>query len=143
MNGHPPNGNNFRWLTDPTSNEAFDMRQFEQIVERFYSGQGDKRCHDLLATFQTNPRAYMHVATIINQAQTMNAKMIALSVLQNTIRVQWEVLPNDQKAGMRVMCKLYFLFFFITFVFVCYLLFIFLNYFLFYFIYFYLFLGFY
>ena len=98
--------NQFGWLTDPNSQAPFNVQAFDNIVAKFYSGQNDRQAqqqaHDLLAQFQNNPRAYLHTTEIINKAQSMNSKMMALSVLQKTIQVQWNVLPQQQKTGMRV-----------------------------------------
>lgn len=55
----------------------------------------------ILERFQTDPRAWTRVPTILQHAQHPQTKRFALTVMENLVRFRWNSLPADQQINIR------------------------------------------
>ncbi|RCI02386.1 Karyopherin transporter, partial [Rhizopus stolonifer] len=83
---------------------SFDIQQFDSIVHSFYEGNNNterQKAQVALTTFQSDPNAWQLVDHILEQSSSLQAKFIALGVLEEFIKVRWNALPMDQRLMMR------------------------------------------
>ena len=55
----------------------------------------------VLVQFQQHPQAWTRVDTILEKSQNNNTKMIALKILEDAVKFRWNVLPKQQREGIR------------------------------------------
>ena len=55
----------------------------------------------MLMEYNEHPQAWTRVDTILQYAQSAEAKIIALNVLARLIQQKWTILPEDQREGMK------------------------------------------
>ncbi|GIX63748.1 exportin 1, putative [Babesia caballi] len=73
------------------------------IDAMFDSGSGQNRevAHKILEQFRNLPESWKHVAVILAHSSNVNTKFFALQVLQGCIQTRWNVLPPDDRLGIR------------------------------------------
>ncbi|GFE55001.1 exportin 1 [Babesia ovis] len=73
------------------------------IDAMFDSGSGHNReaAHKILEQFRTMPDSWKHVAVILTYSNNANTKFFALQVLQGCIQTRWNVLPAEDRLGIR------------------------------------------
>lgn len=57
--------------------------------------------HKILEQFRTMPDTWKHVAVILSHSNNANTKFFAIQVLQACIQSRWNVLPQEEKMGIR------------------------------------------
>lgn len=57
--------------------------------------------NQIMSQFQTMNESWLYVDFIIQNSNYMNTKIFAISIIDNLIRTKWNILPQDQKAGIR------------------------------------------
>lgn len=55
----------------------------------------------ILNEFKLLPDSWLYCDFILNNSQSMYTKIIALGILEDVIKTKWELLPQDQKLGIR------------------------------------------
>jgi len=83
------------------TSKPLNVELFDQIVKSFYSGSSNRQIHDILAQFEQNPQAWTKAPEIIQKSQSIEAKMIALSILEKCIKTRWKILPPTSKKGIK------------------------------------------
>ncbi|KAI8978938.1 armadillo-type protein [Pilobolus umbonatus] len=83
--------------------ESFDIHEFDSIIQAFYEGNDRERqeAQTLLSEFQNNPNSWQLVDRILESSRSIQAKFIALGVLEDFIVVRWTTLPMEQRLIMR------------------------------------------
>ncbi|KAK2195387.1 bifunctional Exportin-1 [Babesia duncani] len=73
------------------------------VQAMFESDNAQKRevAHKILEEFRTNPDTWKHVAIILSKSNNSNSKFFALQVLQNCIQTRWNILPPEERAGIK------------------------------------------
>ncbi|CEP20119.1 hypothetical protein [Parasitella parasitica] len=82
----------------------FNVKQFDSIVESFYEGSNNaerQKAQSLLTEFQNNATSWQLVDQILEQSGSLQAKFIALGVLEEFIKVRWNTIPMEQRIAMR------------------------------------------
>lgn len=82
----------------------FDVRLFERTVNTFYAPSNPEHAHahKIIVALRENVQAWRHVKQILDESSDPQAKFIALSILEDTVRFRWKALPPDERAGVRV-----------------------------------------
>jgi exportin-1 len=55
----------------------------------------------ILNEFKLLPDSWLCCDMILNKAQSMYTKIIALGILEDVIKTKWLLLPEDQRLGIR------------------------------------------
>ncbi|KAJ0464334.1 putative importin-beta domain, armadillo-like helical [Helianthus annuus] len=55
----------------------------------------------ILWELQNNPDMWLQVVHILSNTQSLNTKFFALQVLEGVIKYRWNVLPVEQRDGMK------------------------------------------
>jgi exportin-1 len=76
-----------------------DTKLFDQVVNAFF--QGNMAVQPLLVQFQENPKAWTRVDAIMESCEHPNSKILALGILENSVKYRWKVLPADQREGIK------------------------------------------
>ncbi|KAK1431645.1 hypothetical protein QVD17_08152 [Tagetes erecta] len=88
-----------RDLTHP-----IDVAVLDATVAAFY-GTGSKQeraaADQILRELQNNPDMWLQVVHILSNTQNLNTKFFALQVLEGVIKYRWNVLPVEQRDGMK------------------------------------------
>uniref|UniRef100_A0A5B6Z688 Putative exportin-1 n=1 Tax=Davidia involucrata TaxID=16924 RepID=A0A5B6Z688_DAVIN len=81
-----------------------DVGLLDATVAAFYgTGSEEERtaADHILRELQNNPDMWLQVAHILSSAQNLNTKFFALQVLEGVIKYRWNVLPAEQRDGMK------------------------------------------
>ncbi|KAF9127184.1 Karyopherin transporter [Mortierella sp. 14UC] len=79
-----------------------DIGLFDRVVQAFFSaGPDHKHAQAILTEFQENPDAWRRVDAILDNSNDLNAKFIALNVLEKLVQTRWKMLPPEQCQGIR------------------------------------------
>ncbi|KAJ3102309.1 Karyopherin transporter [Phlyctochytrium planicorne] len=78
--------------------QELDVGLFDRVVNSGYTGKGAER---VLSQFQEHPEAWKRVDAILERSQSIPAKFIALTVLENLIKTMWKALPVQQRDGIK------------------------------------------
>ncbi|KAJ3178263.1 Karyopherin transporter [Gaertneriomyces sp. JEL0708] len=79
-----------------------DITLFDRVVQAmFMVGPEQATANQVLEQFRQHPDAWKRVDGILERAQVMQSKYIALSILENLIKSMWKALPPDQRAGIK------------------------------------------
>ncbi|KAG0377330.1 MAG: CRM1 C terminal-domain-containing protein [Linnemannia gamsii] len=79
-----------------------DIGLFDGVVQAFFSaGPDHKHAQAILTEFQENPDAWRRVDAILDNSNDLNAKFIALNVLEKLVQTRWKMLPPEQCQGIR------------------------------------------
>ncbi|RKP35256.1 CRM1 C terminal-domain-containing protein [Dimargaris cristalligena] len=68
----------------------FDVNLLDQVVNAFFTTGPDE-----------HPDSWTRVDTILTNSSSLQAKFIALQILEKLIQTRWKVLPVDQRQGIR------------------------------------------
>ncbi|KAL5080681.1 hypothetical protein RYX36_009102, partial [Vicia faba] len=55
----------------------------------------------ILRDLQNNPNMWLQIMHILQNTQNLNTKFFALQVLENVIKYRWNVLPAEQRDGIK------------------------------------------
>ncbi|KAI9470617.1 MAG: armadillo-type protein [Benjaminiella poitrasii] len=86
---------------DPAS---FNVQQFDELVKTFYEGSDNsmrQRAQVMLTDFQNSADSWQTVDQILERSTNMQAKFIALGVLEDFIKLKWNLLPMEQRLVIR------------------------------------------
>ncbi|KVI07543.1 Armadillo-like helical, partial [Cynara cardunculus var. scolymus] len=103
----------FTIFLDPSAMAAEKLRDLSQPIDvglldatvaAFY-GTGSKEertaADHILRELQNNPDMWLQVVHILSNTQNLNTKFFALQVLEGVIKYRWNVLPVEQRDGMK------------------------------------------
>ncbi|KAI7743245.1 hypothetical protein M8C21_003593, partial [Ambrosia artemisiifolia] len=84
--------------------QPIDVAVLDATVAAFY-GTGSKEeraaADQILRELQNNPDMWLQVVHILSNTQNLNTKFFALQVLEGVIKYRWNVLPAEQRDGMK------------------------------------------
>ncbi|PPD77246.1 hypothetical protein GOBAR_DD25812 [Gossypium barbadense] len=84
--------------------QPIDVPLLDATVAAFY-GTGSKEeratADQILRYLQNNPDMWLQVVHILQQTKSLNTKFFALQVLEGVIKYRWNVLPVEQRDGMK------------------------------------------
>ncbi|KAK1441519.1 hypothetical protein QVD17_07482 [Tagetes erecta] len=84
--------------------KPIDVSVLDATVAAFY-GTGSKQERNaadlILRELQNNPDMWLQVVHILSNTQNLNTKFFALQVLEGVIKYRWNVLPVEQRDGMK------------------------------------------
>ncbi|XP_071732149.1 protein EXPORTIN 1A [Rutidosis leptorrhynchoides] len=84
--------------------QPIDVGVLDATVAAFY-GTGSKQertaADQILRELQNNPDMWLQVVHILSNTQNLNTKFFALQVLEGVIKYRWNVLPVEQRDGMK------------------------------------------
>ncbi|KAI7726756.1 hypothetical protein M8C21_006128 [Ambrosia artemisiifolia] len=84
--------------------QPIDVPLLDATVAAFYgTGSKDERtaADHILRELQNNPDMWLQVVHILSNTQSLNTKFFALQVLEGVIKYRWNVLPVEQRDGMK------------------------------------------
>ncbi|MFS7929630.1 putative importin-beta domain, armadillo-like helical, exportin-1/Importin-beta [Helianthus anomalus] len=84
--------------------QPIDVGVLDATVAAFYgTGSKDERAaaDQILRELQNNPDMWLQVVHILSNTQNLNTKFFALQVLEGVIKYRWNVLPVEQRDGMK------------------------------------------
>ncbi|KAI8617559.1 armadillo-type protein, partial [Chytriomyces sp. MP71] len=81
----------------------FDVSLLDRVVQTFYSSTGAEQANaeKVLSQFQAHPDSWKQVDGILERAQLLQTKFIALTILENLIKTMWKALPDAQRQGIK------------------------------------------
>ncbi|KAI8645039.1 armadillo-type protein [Parasitella parasitica] len=85
-------------------NMPFNVEQFDSIVQSFYEGKNNaerQKAQSILTEFQNNATSWHLADQILEKSSSLQAKFIALGVLEDFIKVRWNTISMDQRIAMR------------------------------------------
>nr|KAJ0185136.1 hypothetical protein LSAT_V11C900476370 [Lactuca sativa] len=84
--------------------QPIDVALLDATVAAFY-GTGSKEertaADHILRELQNNPDMWLQVVHILSNTQNLNTKFFSLQVLEGVIKYRWNVLPVEQRDGMK------------------------------------------
>ncbi|PWA66235.1 exportin 1A [Artemisia annua] len=84
--------------------QPIDVGVLDATVAAFYgTGSKDERtaADHILRELQNNPDMWLQVVHILSNTANLNTKFFALQVLEGVIKYRWNVLPVEQRDGMK------------------------------------------
>ncbi|KAI3517798.1 hypothetical protein L1887_17018 [Cichorium endivia] len=84
--------------------QPIDVALLDATVAAFYgTGSKDERtaADHILRELQNNPDMWLQVVHILSNTQSLNTKFFSLQVLEGVIKYRWNVLPVEQRDGMK------------------------------------------
>ena len=80
-----------------------DVALFDQVINLGLGGGGNLQHVALqaLKEFKENSEAWRHADKILRESKEDKARYIALVTLDDTIRISWNALPDEQRVGIR------------------------------------------
>ncbi|XVE90472.1 hypothetical protein DITRI_Ditri20bG0080600 [Diplodiscus trichospermus] len=84
--------------------QPIDVSLLDATVAAFYgTGSKEERAHadQILRDLQNNPDMWLQVMHILQETKSLNTKFFALQVLEGVIKYRWNVLPVEQRDGMK------------------------------------------
>ncbi|KAK9063110.1 hypothetical protein SSX86_016980 [Deinandra increscens subsp. villosa] len=84
--------------------QPIDVPLLDATVAAFYgTGSKDERtaADQILRELQNNPDMWLQVVHILSNTQSLNTKFFALQVLEGVVKYRWNVLPVEQRDGMK------------------------------------------
>ena len=79
--------------------KPLDIGLFDRAVVAFNSGQ--TALQEILVKFQNHPQAWTRVDAIVDKAQQTTSKIMAATILEKTVQFRWNVLPPNQRVGIK------------------------------------------
>lgn len=76
----------------------------DQVVKCLYESKITPQIQEaqkVLTQFQNHPQAWTKVNTIYTQSTYNNTKYLALCILLETVKFKWNIIPPNQKEGMK------------------------------------------
>eukprot|EP00658_Telonema_sp_P-2_P027056 TRINITY_DN2097_c0_g1_i2.p1 TRINITY_DN2097_c0_g1~~TRINITY_DN2097_c0_g1_i2.p1 ORF type:complete len:549 (+),score=172.86 TRINITY_DN2097_c0_g1_i2:224-1870(+) len=91
----------FAALLNP--NQSIDVSLLDQCVNTMYGGnaQQTNEAQRILTELQATPGMWAQVDGILSQSENQATKFLALTILENTIKYQWNGLPAEQRDGIK------------------------------------------
>ncbi|KAI3807930.1 hypothetical protein L1987_23868 [Smallanthus sonchifolius] len=84
--------------------QPIDVAVLDATVAAFY-GTGSKQeraaADHILRELQNNPAMWLQVVHVLSNTQNLNTKFFALQVFEGVIKYRWNVLPVEQRDGMK------------------------------------------
>ena len=77
-----------------------NMAVLDELSDSFYR-DGNKAAEAALVTFQRHPMAWTRAPQILEQSSKLSARILALNILEETVRTKWSVLPVTEREGIR------------------------------------------
>ena len=77
-----------------------NMSVLDELSDSFYR-DGNKAAEAALVTFQRHPMAWTRAPQILEQSTKLSARILALNILEETVRTKWSVLPVTEREGIR------------------------------------------
>ncbi|XP_053991470.1 exportin-1-like isoform X2 [Hylaeus volcanicus] len=79
------------------------VQLLEVLVNKMLIGSHDERtiAHDVLSQLKSSNEAWRVVGSILQLSKDSNTRFFALTILENCISTRWNVLPDDQKLGVK------------------------------------------
>ena len=77
-----------------------NMSVLDELSDSFYR-DGNKAAEAALVTFQRHPMAWTRAPQILEQSTKLSARILALNILEETVRTKWSVLPVAEREGIR------------------------------------------
>ncbi|KAD2805599.1 hypothetical protein E3N88_38976 [Mikania micrantha] len=84
--------------------QPINVALLDATVAAFYgTGSKDERtaADHILRELQNNPDMWLQVVHILSNTKSLNTKFFALQVLEGVIKYRWNVLPTEQRDGMK------------------------------------------
>ncbi|XP_010276735.1 PREDICTED: protein EXPORTIN 1A [Nelumbo nucifera] len=84
--------------------QPIDVPLLDATVAAFYGTGSEKErtaADQILRDLQKNPDMWLQVVHILQKSQNLNTKFFALQVLEGVIKYRWNVLPAEQRDGMK------------------------------------------
>ena len=83
--------------------ESFDVSLFERVVRTFFEGTGSEqqKAQKIITQFQEHPDSWTKVDSILEHSGSLQAKFIALQILEKLVQARWNALPREQCLGIR------------------------------------------
>ncbi|ORX49137.1 ARM repeat-containing protein [Hesseltinella vesiculosa] len=83
--------------------QLLDVDLFDATVDAFYHGSEGtrKQAQHVLTAFGNDPNAWQSVATIFDRSNNVNAKYLALRVLERFVTVFWYTIPVEKRLDIR------------------------------------------
>ena len=81
--------------------QPLDVALLDQAVDEFFGGRARKEIQEVLVKLQEHPDSWLRVDTILEQSSSPNTKVLALNILESTIKTRWRVLPLEQREGVK------------------------------------------
>ncbi|KAI8137810.1 armadillo-type protein, partial [Fennellomyces sp. T-0311] len=78
----------------------FSVSLLDNVVRSFYGGDASA-AQPILTAFQQHPDSWQVADQILERSQVVQAKFIALQVLEKFISTRWRHLPQDQRIAIR------------------------------------------
>ncbi|XP_049851621.1 exportin-1-like [Schistocerca gregaria] len=83
--------------------EEFDVKLFEEITVASISHKHPQfaQAAKVLVEFRENPQSWTRVPVILELAQHPHTKRFALTILESLVTHRWNLLPDEQRCGIR------------------------------------------
>ncbi|KAJ5067402.1 exportin-1 [Anaeramoeba ignava] len=83
-------------------NEQFNLDLFDSIVQIFYYGKENEKqnAHQMLIDFQQNQLSWKYVDLIIQNSNSQESRFIALNILENAIKFNWESIETSDQENI-------------------------------------------
>ncbi len=80
-----------------------DVELFDKVVEATLDAKNPKKneAEKILSEFLDNPNSWTKVDSIIRQSKSSQSKFIGLKVLEDNIKVRWNLLDDNTKEAIR------------------------------------------
>jgi exportin-1 len=83
-------------------NEPLDVGLLDRVVAAMNGRPEDVvAAQKVLAQFKEHPQSWTRVDTILEYAQNPATKYFALQILEDLIKTRWNILPKEQREGIR------------------------------------------
>lgn len=79
------------------------VQLLENLVQMMLTGTPAERkiAHETLSQLKSNSETWRVVGTILQLSSDSNTRFFALSILEECIATRWNILPEEQKAGVK------------------------------------------
>ncbi|KNC97005.1 exportin CRM1 [Spizellomyces punctatus DAOM BR117] len=79
-----------------------DIGLFDRVVNTmFLGGPEQAQANMILEQFRQHPDAWKRVDAILERSQVLQAKYLALQILENLIKTMWKALPQGERGGIQ------------------------------------------
>jgi exportin-1 len=93
-----------KMLTGSHDEVSNDLRLFFLVLKTFLIMQRTI-AHEVLSQLKSSNEAWRVVGSILQLSKDSNTRFFALTILENCISTRWNVLPDDQKLGVKQVIK--------------------------------------
>eukprot|EP01029_Cantina_marsupialis_P023581 TRINITY_DN590987_c0_g1_i1.p1 TRINITY_DN590987_c0_g1~~TRINITY_DN590987_c0_g1_i1.p1 ORF type:complete len:1054 (-),score=329.14 TRINITY_DN590987_c0_g1_i1:193-3354(-) len=78
----------------------FDVPLLDQVVSSAFL-RNDAQALNITTQFSAHPQSWTKVDQILSESSDRNTHFLAIRILEQAIAKQWEILPEEQKAGIK------------------------------------------